>query len=46
VLSFAGAFEEDAVIRFAERVSGSPNFRTAVPVGELTLLLREQGVPV
>jgi septum formation protein len=46
VLRFAGAFEEDAVIRFAERVAGSPNFRTAIPVGELTLLLREQGVAV
>ena len=46
VLDFAGAYEEDAVLRFAERVEGSPNFRTALPVGELMLFLRQQGVAV
>ena len=46
VLSFAGAFEGDAVFRFVERVEGSPNFRTAMPVSQLAVLLRKQGVTV
>lgn len=32
VLRYAGAFESDAVLRFAERISGSYNFVTALPV--------------
>lgn len=46
VLDFAGAYEEDAVLRFGEWVEGSPNFRTALPVADLTLFLREQGIAV
>jgi septum formation protein len=46
VLSFAGAFDSDAVLRFAERISGSYNFVTALSVSRLTLFLREQGVDV
>lgn len=46
VLDFAGAYEEDAVLLFAERVEGSPNFRAALSVADLTLLLRQQGVEV
>ncbi len=46
VLDFAGAYEEDAVLRFADRVEGSPNFRTALPVGELMLFLRQQGASI
>jgi MAF protein len=46
VLHCAGAYEEDAVLRFAERVEGNPNFRTALPVGHLMLFLRQQGVDV
>lgn len=46
VLSFAGAFESDAVLRFAERISGSYNFVTAIPVSRLTVYLREQGVDI
>jgi len=46
VLHCAGAFEHDGVLRFAAEVSGSYNFRTAIPVNELVLLLREQGVQV
>jgi MAF protein len=46
VLLCAGAFEHDGVLRFAEEVSGSYNFRTAIPVNELVQLLREQGVQV
>lgn len=46
VLNFAGAFESDAVLRFAERISGSYNFVTAIPVSRLTVFLREQGVDI
>lgn len=44
VLRFAGAFEGDGVLRFADSVSGSYNFITAMPVGRLAVFLREQGV--
>jgi len=44
VLRYAGAF--DAVVRFAESVSGSYNFATALPVSRLAVFLREQGVEV
>ena len=44
VLSYAGALESDAVLRFAERISGSYNFVTALPVSRLIVFLRTQGV--
>jgi septum formation protein len=46
VLRYAGAFESDAVLRFAERICGSYNFVTAVPVSRLIVFLREHGVAV
>jgi MAF protein len=46
VLSYAGAFESDAVLRFAERLSGSYNFVTALPVSRLIVFLRAQGVEI
>lgn len=46
VLRFAGAFEGDGVLRFADSVSGSYNFITAMPVSRLAAFLREQGVEV
>lgn len=46
VLSYAGAFESDAVLKFADRVSGAVNIGTALPVSRLIRLLREQGVEV
>ena len=46
VLSYAGAFESDAVLRFADRISGSYNFVTALPVSRLIVFLRAQGVEV
>jgi len=46
VKNFAGAFEDDAVLKFADRVSGSPNIGTAMPVSRLTLMLREIGVEI
>jgi septum formation protein len=44
VLNYAGAFESDAVLKFAERLSGCYNFVTALPVSRLILFLRENGV--
>jgi septum formation protein len=46
VLNYAGAFESDAVLRFAERISGSYNFVTALPVSRLIVFLRAQGVDI
>lgn len=46
VLNYAGAFENDAVLLFADRISGSYNLGTALPPSRLTVLLREQGVDV
>jgi septum formation protein len=46
VLNYAGAFEDDAVHLFAERIEGSYNIGTALPVSRLVLFLREQGVDV
>jgi septum formation protein len=46
VLSYAGAFEDDAVHLFAERIEGSYNIGTALPVSRLILFLREQGLDV
>jgi len=45
-LNYAGAFESDAVLKFADRVSGAVNIGTALPVSRLIGLLREQGVEV
>jgi septum formation protein len=46
VMNFAGAFEGDGVLRFAERVAGSYNFITALPVSRLAVFLRELGVEI
>jgi septum formation protein len=46
VLNCAGAFEGDGVLRFAERISGSYNFLTGMPVSRLIVFLREQGVEI
>lgn len=46
VLNYAGAFESDAVLKFADRISGSYNFVTALPVSRLIVLLRELGVEI
>jgi len=46
VLNYAGAFESDAVLKFAETVSGAVNIGTALPVSRLTVMLRQQGVEV
>jgi septum formation protein len=46
VLKFAGAFEGDGVLRFAEQISGSYNFIFALPVSRLIVFLRDQGVQV
>lgn len=46
VLRYAGAFESDAVLKFAEKISGSYNFVTALPVSRLIVFLRAQGVEI
>jgi septum formation protein len=46
VLSHAGAFERDAVLFFAERISSSYNFVTALPVSRLIVFLRAQAVDI
>jgi septum formation protein len=46
VLSYAGAFEDDAVHLFGQRIEGSYNIGTALPVGRLVLFLREFGIEV
>jgi len=46
VLNYAGAFESDAVLRFAERIAGSYNFVAALPVSRLIVFLREQSVEI
>jgi septum formation protein len=46
VLRYAGAFESDAVLKFAERIEGSYNFVTALPVSRLIVFLRAQGVEI
>jgi predicted house-cleaning NTP pyrophosphatase (Maf/HAM1 superfamily) len=46
VLRFAGAFDSEGVLLFAESVSGCYNFMTGMPVSRLVLFLRGQGVEV
>jgi hypothetical protein len=45
-LRYAGAIEGDGVLRFADAVSASYNFITAMPVSRLAVFLRAQGVEV
>ena len=46
VRRFAGAFDGDGLIRFADQVSGSYNFATGVALNDLIVLLRRHGVTV
>lgn len=46
VTRFAGAFDGDGVIRFADRVSGSFNFATGLALNDLVTLLRKHDVEV
>ena len=46
VLKYAGGFEAEGVLRFAEEILGSYNFITALPVNRLILFLRDQGVDI
>jgi predicted house-cleaning NTP pyrophosphatase (Maf/HAM1 superfamily) len=46
VLSYAGAFEDDAVHLFAERIDGTYNIGTTLPVSRLILFLKEQGIEI
>ena len=42
VLRYAGALEGDSVLRFADSVSGSYNFVTAMPVSRLAVFLESK----
>ena len=46
VVQFAGAFEADGLLRFAEHVKGNYNFRAALPVNKLILFLRKNEINV
>ena len=46
VLNYAGAFENDAVLLFADRIAGSYNLGTALPPSRLVVLFRAQGVDI
>lgn len=46
VLNYAGAFENDAVLLFADHIAGSYNLGTALAPSRLIVLLREQGVNI
>jgi len=46
VVNYAGAFEDDAVALFSNRIAGSYNLGTALPPSRLIVLLREQGVEI
>lgn len=45
-LNCAGAFEHHGLLFFSEHINGSYNFRTAIPIAELVLFLRKQGIQV
>jgi septum formation protein len=46
VINFAGAFDGDGMLRFANHVDGSLNFITAFPMNKLIEFLRENNVNV
>lgn len=45
-INCAGAFEHHGLLFFSEYIKGNYNFRTAIPVSELILFLRTQGVQI
>jgi MAF protein len=46
VLKFAGAFDADGLLRFAEQIEGNYNFKAGLPVNKLIEFLRENGINV
>ena len=46
VMKFAGAFDADGLLRFADRIEGNCNFKAGLPVNKLILFLRENGITV
>lgn len=42
----AAAFEADGLLRFAEHIQGSYNFKAAIPVDKLVKFLRENNILV
>jgi septum formation protein len=46
VLLFAGAFNDEGMLRFSERVEGNYNVHAALPMNRLVEFLRENGLEV
>jgi predicted house-cleaning NTP pyrophosphatase (Maf/HAM1 superfamily) len=46
VMKFAGAFDADGLLRFADYIEGNYNFKAGLPVNKLILFLRENGITV
>ncbi len=46
VVKFSAAFDGDGMLRFAERIDGSYNFATGLPMPELIQFLRQHDVKV
>ena len=46
VTTFAGAFEADGLLRFAERIEGNYNFKAALAVNKLIEFLRENNINI
>ncbi|MDP2685010.1 MAG: Maf family nucleotide pyrophosphatase [bacterium] len=46
VEKFAGAFDADGLLRFAERIEGNYNFKAGLPVNRLIEFLRENNLKV
>lgn len=46
VLNCAGAFEHHGLLFFSEYIKGSYNFRTALPIADLILFLKKQGIKI
>ncbi len=46
VMQFAGAFDGDGMLRFADHLQGNYNFQSGLPMNKLILFLRENGLSV
>ncbi len=46
VMQFAGAFDGDGMLRFAEHLEGNYNFQSGLPMNKLILFLRQNGLSV
>lgn len=46
VMKFAGVHETDGAVRFSEKIEGSLNIFTAIPMDKLVIFLRNNGVRI